>query len=155
MASTPATDVLDALGVPYRLHIHPGEVRSLAQAARERGLLSGQVVRSLLFRSENGEFVLVLAGGPARVSWRRLRRHLGVSRVTTASPSEVLEITGYEPGAVSPYGLRRVIRILADRGLRTQEALSVGAGIRNAGILLQRQDLERTLPLEYGDFTES
>jgi len=155
MPSTPVTQALEALGVPYHLHVHGGEVRSLAQAARERGLLPGQVVRSLVFRMESGEFVLVLAAGPARVSWRQLRRRLGVSRVTTASSGEVLEVTGYMPGAVSPFGLRRPIRILADRGLLAHDALSIGAGIRNAGIVLRRQDLERTLSLEYGDFTEA
>jgi hypothetical protein len=30
--------------------------------------------------------------------------------------------------------------------------LSIGAGIRNAGVILARRDLERTLPVEYGDF---
>ncbi|MCX6071948.1 MAG: YbaK/EbsC family protein [Chloroflexi bacterium] len=152
MPSTPVTQALEAISVPHRLHVHASDVRSLAQAARERGLVPGQVVRSLLFRLESGEFILVLAAGPARVSWRRLRRHLGVSRITTATPSEVQEVTGYEPGAVSPYGLRRQIRILADRTLEEHDTLSIGAGIHNAGVVLARRDLERTLPLEYGDF---
>jgi prolyl-tRNA editing enzyme YbaK/EbsC (Cys-tRNA(Pro) deacylase) len=153
MPSPPVTQALEALGVPHRLHVHASDVRSLAQAASERGLAPGQVVRSLLFRLESGEFILVLAAGPARVSWPRLRRHLGVSRLTTATPSEVLEVTGYEPGAVSPYGLRRQIRILTDRALEEHETLSIGAGIPNAGVILARKDLERTLSLEYGDFT--
>jgi Cys-tRNA(Pro)/Cys-tRNA(Cys) deacylase len=154
MPSTPVIQALEALGVPHQLHVHAGEVRSLAQAARERGLAPGQIVRSLVFRLESGEFILVLATGPARVSWPRLRRYLGVSRVTTASPDQVLEVTGYEPGAVSPYGLSRPMRILADRGLLAHDTISIGSGIRNAGVVLARQDLERTLFLEYGDFTE-
>jgi prolyl-tRNA editing enzyme YbaK/EbsC (Cys-tRNA(Pro) deacylase) len=152
MPSTPVTQALDAFGVPYRLHVHASPVRSLSEAARERGLAPEQLVRSLLFRTENGDFVLVLTPGPARISWPKLRRYLGVSRITTASPSEVHEATGYDPGAVSPYGLRNPMRILADRGLQAHERLSVGSGIRNAGVLLARQDLERTLPLEFGDF---
>ncbi len=155
MPSTPVTQALEALGVPYRLHVHASEAHSLAQLACERGLAPEQVVRSLLFRLEGGESILVLAGGPARVSWPRLRRHLSASRITTASRSEVLEITGYEPGAVSPYGLPRKLRMLADRKLQTHDTLSVGAGIRNAGVILARRDLEHTLPLEYGDLTDA
>jgi Cys-tRNA(Pro)/Cys-tRNA(Cys) deacylase len=155
MPSTPVTQALETLGVPHRLHVHASDVRSLAQAARERGLAPRQVVRSILFRLEDGEFVLVvLASGSARVSWPRLRRHLGVSRITIATPDEVLEVAGYEPGAVSPYGLRRQIRILADHPLQEQAELSIGAGIRNAGVVLARRDLERTLSLEFGDFTD-
>jgi prolyl-tRNA editing enzyme YbaK/EbsC (Cys-tRNA(Pro) deacylase) len=66
----------------------------------------------------------------------------------------VLDVTGYEPGAVSPYGLRREVRILADRTLLAQDTLSIGAGIRNAGVLLARDDLARSLPVEWADVTD-
>jgi len=154
MPSTPVTQALEALGVRYRLFVHAGPVRSLEQAARERGLAPGQIVRSLLFRLEDGGFILVLVSGPARVSWPRLRRLLGVSRLTTATPEEVLEVTGYEPGAVSPFGLNRELRLLADRGLLAHDTLSIGAGIRHAGVLLARDDLARSLTLEWADVTD-
>ena len=151
---TPVTAALDGLGLSYRLHVHSGPVRSLEQAARERGLGPDQIVRSLLFRLEGGDFVLVLMPGPNKVSWPKLRRHLSVTRLTTASVDEVETVTGYAPGAVSPYGLRREVRILADRRMTDQTTVSIGAGIRNAGVLLQTHDLLRTLEPELGDFTE-
>jgi len=48
--NTTVTEALDALEIPYRLHIHQNPLRSLEQAARERGLEPTQIVRSLLFR---------------------------------------------------------------------------------------------------------
>jgi prolyl-tRNA editing enzyme YbaK/EbsC (Cys-tRNA(Pro) deacylase) len=123
---------------PHRFHVHASKPRSLSQAARERGPAPKHLVRSLLFRLEDGQFVLVLAAGPARVSWPRLRRHLGVSRIATATPSEVLEATGYEPGAVSPFGLRPPLRLLAGQRLQAHKTLSIGAGIRSAGVVLAR-----------------
>jgi prolyl-tRNA editing enzyme YbaK/EbsC (Cys-tRNA(Pro) deacylase) len=154
MPSTPVTQALEAMGVSHRLHLHATPVRSLEQAARERGLAPGQIVRSLVFRLEDGGFILMLVAGPAQVSWPRLRRLLGVSRITTATPEEVLDVTGFEPGAVSPYGLRREIRILADRSLLAHDTLSIGAGIRHAGVLLSRDDLVRSLTLEWVDVTD-
>ncbi len=154
MPSTPVTRALEALGIPHTLHVHEQPLHSLEQAAQERGLEPGQIVRSLLFRLEDGTFVLVLAPGPAKVSWPSLRRHLGVTRLTTAPPEEVRRVTGYEPGAVSPFGLPSPLRILADRGLLAQAVVSVGAGIRNAGIILAREDLVRALQPEMGDFVE-
>ncbi len=154
MPSTPVTQALESLGVPHRLHVHAAPVRSLDQAARERGLTPGQIVRSLVFRLEDRGFILVLVAGPARIAWPRLRRLLGVSRITTATPEEVLDVTGYEPGAVSPYGLRREVRILADRSLQAHDMLSIGAGIRNAGVVLARENLERSLTLEWVDVTD-
>jgi len=153
-AGTPVTVALEALGLSYRLHLHPGPVRSLEQAARERGLTPEQIVRSLLFRLEGGSFVLVLMPGPIKVSWPKLRRHLGVTRLTTASADEVETVTGYPPGAVSPFGLLRPLRLLADRRLADQKMISIGAGIRHAGVLLQAHDLLRTLEPELGDFSE-
>jgi prolyl-tRNA editing enzyme YbaK/EbsC (Cys-tRNA(Pro) deacylase) len=153
MLTTPATRALDALSIPYRLHTHEAPVRSLEQAARERGLAPGQIVRSLVFRLEEGSFIMVLVAGPARVSWPRLRRYLQVSRLTTASLDEVLQATGYRPGTVSPYGLPQPMRLLADRGLLGPAVLSLGAGVANTGVILAREDLLRTLSPEIGDFT--
>jgi len=154
MPSTPVTRALETLEVPHQLHLHPAPVRSLEQAARERGLAPGQIVRSLVFRLEDGSFVMVLVAGPARVSWPRLRRHLHVSRLTTATPAEVLQVTGYAPGTVSPYGVLQALRLLADRSLLAYPTLSLGAGIAQAGVILGRDDLLRTLTPEMGEFTE-
>ena len=154
-SSTPVTQTLDQLGVDYQLHLHTTQLRSLDQAAEERGLDPGQIVRSLVFRLEDGSFIMVLMSGPAKVAWSKLRHHLGISRMTTASADEVREITGYETGAVSPYGLPRPLRLLADRGILDHEVLSIGAGIRNAGVILKRADLLRTLKPELGDFSEN
>jgi Cys-tRNA(Pro) deacylase len=152
--STAATQALDRLGIPYRLFLHSSTVRSLEQAALERGLDPNQIVRSLVFRLEKGSFVLVLVAGPAQVAWPKLRHHLGVSRLTTADRQEVIQATGYAPGTVSPLGLASPLPILADRSLTTQDVLSVGAGIPNAGIILRRVDLLSAIQPVIGDFCQ-
>lgn len=139
--STPVTRYLDDHKVPYRLFRHPGPLRSLEQAAEERGQQPGQVVRSLLFRLAAGEFVMVLVAGPAQVNWRALRRYLGESRLTTASREEVIAQTGYEPGAVAPFGLPHPTRILVDRSVLAEEELSIGSGVRGTALILRTQDL--------------
>jgi Cys-tRNA(Pro)/Cys-tRNA(Cys) deacylase len=152
MTTTPVTEQLDELRIPHELHIHEKPLRSLQQAAQERGLEPSQIIRSLLFRCEDESYVLVLMAGPHKVNWPKLRRYLGVSRITTATSKQVLEVTGYAPGAVSPFGLANPIRILADRSILTYEKISLGAGIPNAGVILKREDLLHALDLELGDF---
>jgi Cys-tRNA(Pro)/Cys-tRNA(Cys) deacylase len=153
--STPVTRALDALHIPHRLHRHPLPVRSLEQAAAERGLQPEQLVRSLLFRLEDGNFVMVLMPGPAQVSWAKLRHYLGVSRLTTATAEQVKQVTGYPPGAVSPFGLVHPVRLVADRQLLDQPQISLGAGERNAGVTLQVADLMRVLKPEVADLTST
>lgn len=146
--TTAATEALDRLRIPYRLFVHERRLRSLQQAAVERGLAPEQIVRSLLFRTETGEFVLVLMAGPDQVHWPQLRRHLGVSRLTTASAAEVQAVTGYRPGEVSPFGLPQPLRLLADQRLLAQDEISLGAGLPNSGIILDREQALQALDPE-------
>ena len=147
-ASQPAPPVAQALaaqGIPHRVFRHPGPVNSLAQAAAERGHTPDQVIRSLLFRVNGDDFVMVLVAGPNQISWRALRRYLGQSRLTTATADEVVQVTGYRPGAVAPFGLPRPLRVLVDDSVFAVEEVSLGSGVRGAAVILQRDDLRRAL----------
>lgn len=152
-ASTPVTLALDSLGIPYRFFRHPGQVRSLEQAAGERGQQPEQVVRSILFRLGQDKFVMVLVAGPRQISWPALRSYLGQSRLTMASEEEVLAVTGYPLGAVSPFGLPAPLRIMVDKSVLEQEEVSIGSGVRNTTVIMRRDDLLRALgEVEMGGF---
>jgi len=140
-ASTPVTAALDAAGIPYRFFVHPGPVHSLEQAAAERGQTPDQVVRSIVFRLAAGEFVMVLCAGARQISWPALRQYLSVSRVSMASRDEVREVTGYELGAVSPFGLPTPLRILIDESVLSSAEISLGSGVRGTTVILRRDDL--------------
>lgn len=143
--TTPVTRALDELGIPYRLFQHPGPIHSLEQAAQERGQQPEQVVRSIVFRLAEDEFIMVLAAGPQQISWPALRSYLGTSRMTMASEEEVLAATGYPRGAVSPFGTRRQMRILVDPHVWQPDELSIGSGVRGLTVILSRDDLRRAL----------
>jgi Cys-tRNA(Pro)/Cys-tRNA(Cys) deacylase len=146
---------LSRLEIPYRLFQHAGSVTSLEQAASERGQSTEQVVRSILFRLGEGNFVMVLMPGPQQVSWPTLRTYLGQSRLTMASEAEVLAATGYRVGAVSPLGLPGPMRILADESVFIHAEISIGSGERGMAIILKSTDLQKSIPnLEVGQFTK-
>jgi Cys-tRNA(Pro) deacylase len=143
---TPVGKVLAARKVAHRAFVHPGPIRSLEQAAAERGQRPEQVVRSLLFRIAADDFVMVLVAGAQQVAWRALREVLGESRLTTASREEVKRITGYELGAVAPFGLPQPLRILVDESVLAEKEISIGSGVRGTTIILRTHDLLRALP---------
>ena len=145
MDSTPVSQVLAQLNIPHREFRHAGPVRSLEQAAAERGQQPEQIIRSLLFRIAAGEFVMVLMAGPQQIDWKALRRYLGEKRLTTASEEEMLRVTGYERGAVAPFGLPAPIRILADDSVFEPEEVSLGSGVRGTTNILSSADLRQAL----------
>lgn len=143
--STPVSEALNELGITHRVFRHPGPVRSLEQAAEERGQDPEQVVRSLLFRVSAEQFVMVLIAGSQQVDWRALRSTLEESRLTTASRDEVLRVTGYDLGAVSPFGLPQPVPLIVDESVLIPEELSIGSGVRGVTIILSRDELLRAL----------
>jgi Cys-tRNA(Pro)/Cys-tRNA(Cys) deacylase len=143
--ATPVSRALTQLGIPHRVFRHAGPVHSLEQAAAERGQLPAQVVRSLLFRRAEGLYFMVLVAGPAQISWKALRQHVGQSRLTLATPEEVREVTGYEIGAVAPFALPAPIPVLVDQSILAQEELSIGSGVRGATVILHTEALMQAL----------
>jgi Cys-tRNA(Pro)/Cys-tRNA(Cys) deacylase len=143
--ASPVSRVLSEVGIPHRVFHHPGPIESLEQAARERGQRPEQVIRSLLFRLGSDEFVMVLMAGPAQVPWPRLRSYLGQSRLTTATAEEVLAVTGFPLGAVSPFGLPDPLRIIGDESIFLEDEVSIGSGLRGTTIILSQPDLRRAL----------
>ncbi len=149
----PVARALAAQGLPFRIFRHQQPIRSLEQAAAERGQQPEQIVRSILFRLKKGEFILVLAAGPGQLSWPAIRAHVGRSRMTMARPEEVLAVTGYRIGTVGPFGLAQPVRLLADRRVFLPEEVSFGSGEPNVAVIMRQEDFRRALDqVESGDF---
>ena len=52
---------------------------------------------------------MVLMAGPDQVDWKKLRQLVKRSRIRMATEEEVLDVTGYRIGTVSPFGLKNQI----------------------------------------------
>jgi Cys-tRNA(Pro)/Cys-tRNA(Cys) deacylase len=152
----PVSQYLTSKNIPHRVFRHSGPVVSLEQAAQERGQRPEQIVRSIVFRLSADQFVMVLVAGLAQVSWPALRSALTVSRLSMASEEEVLRVTGYRPGAVSPFGLPAPMRILADETIFTPEEISIGSGERGTTIIMKSVEFRKALEnIEVGQFAKA
>lgn len=145
-ADLPAILELQSRHIAHRIFVHSGPVHSLEQAAEERGQTPDQVVRSLLFRLAEDEFVMVLVAGSAQIPWKALRKFFGRRRLTMASKEEVLQWTGYQIGAVTPLGLPNPIPVYIDQSVILQKELSLGSGKRGTAIVLESLALLAALP---------
>ena len=75
-----ALAALDASGLRYRIARH-APVRSLAEAAAARQLLGTQLVKTLVVRRAEDDFLFVLVPGGRTISWPKLRALLGLSLI--------------------------------------------------------------------------
>jgi Cys-tRNA(Pro)/Cys-tRNA(Cys) deacylase len=154
METPPVSSALEELGIPHKVFRHENPVTSFEQAAGDRGQRASQIVRSILFRIAEDEFIMALVAGPAQISWKALRKHLGRSRISMATEDEVFAVTGYRVGTVSPFGLPHQLKVLIDASVTPalacgasvrEEEISIGSGMRNTAIILKSMDLHHAL----------
>ena len=141
----PASLALDALGIEHRVFIHDKPVTSFEEAASHRNQRPGQIVRSILFNIRPDEYLMVLVAGPDQIDWKKLRQFVKRSRVRMATEEEVLEVTGYRIGTVSPFGVKKQVQVLIDASVLKEAEVSVGSGVRNMAIIMQSAELRKAL----------
>jgi len=145
MEKPPASIALDEQNIPHRVFKHEKPLLSFEQAAAERNQRPEQIVRSILFQIRPEEFVMVLVAGRDQVDWRKFRQLVGRSRVRMATEEEVLQVTGYRVGTVSPLGLKNQVRVMIDESVLREEEISLGSGVRQMAIIMKSADLRRVL----------
>ena len=116
-----------ATSAEARLEEFGSGTSTAAEAARTIGCELAQVVKSIVFQCENGA-VVALVPGDRRADAGKVARAVRAPAARVARPAEVEAATGFEPGAVAPFPLPRVGRVLVDRSLLAHERVWVGAG---------------------------
>ena len=114
-----------------------------------------QIIKSILFMVD-GQPVLAVACGKSSIERRAIADLYGVGkkRVKLATPEMVLEISGYEVGAMPPFGHRQLLTTLIDpRVLDSSEAYA-GGGAENALVRLNPQEILRVTGAKVLDLIE-
>lgn len=154
-AATPRDRVLaalDAAGVPYRVITH-GPVRSLAEAAVARGVEPADVIKTLVVRRGETDYVLVLVPGDRTLAWPKLRSHLGVSRLSMPDAGEAQQATGFARGTITPFGTGRAWPVVADARVAGR-TITLGAGEHGVAVAVDADHAVRALEADVEDVSE-
>lgn len=151
-SSNPALAALTASGLEHEVTRH-GPVRSLAEAAAVRGVEARDIVKTLVVRRADDDFLFVLVPGDREISWPKLRAHLGVSRLSMPDAATARDVTGYERGTITPFGSIRPWPVIADATMLGRR-VSIGAGAHGVAALADAAELVRVLHAEVADVTE-
>jgi Cys-tRNA(Pro) deacylase len=134
-------------GVEARIEEFRTRTPTAEDAARAVGCKLAQIVKSLVLDCD-GLPVVVLVPGDRRADTRKVAQAAGARRASVAGPDQVRSVTGFEPGAVAPFPLPRVSRVLVDRQVLVHDRVWIGAGSPNHLATLAPADLVRLAKAE-------
>lgn len=158
--SSPVSELLtehainyDVIEIPLSEDKKP--IRNLEELLSSQGRDPNSVVRSLLFKTGSGQFVLLAVAGGGRADWAALRKQLGEKKLRMAEFDEVSEATGYVVGAVPPIALPETIAVLADNSAFQFEQVIIGSGVLGYALALSANDLQKVMPnVPVGEFVK-
>ena len=116
--------------------------RTALDAASSLNCEVGAIIKSLLFKSEKG-FFLCLVAGDRKASLNKLKKFLNLKDLSMAAAEDVKNITGFTIGGVSPIGHVSKINILIDSSLKRYNSLFAAAGHPNCVFKINFDDLQK------------
>jgi Cys-tRNA(Pro)/Cys-tRNA(Cys) deacylase len=147
-----AAAALAEAGIEHLIVRH-GPVRSLAEAAEARGVTPDRVIKTLVVRRGEDDYVFVLVPGGRQISWPKLRAVLGVNRLSMPDAETARAATGYERGTITPFGSLTAWPVVADAGVKG--TVSIGGGAHGVSATVSAEDLVWALRAAVADVTET
>jgi len=147
-----AIEALTSAGVTHRVVRHP-PVHSVSEAAEAAGVTVADVIKTIVVRRAADDFVFVLVPGDRAISWPKLRAVLGVHRLSLPDAGAAMDATGYERGTITPFGASTAWPVVADERV-VGRTIRIGAGERDAAVVLAADDVLRVLDASVADVTD-
>ena len=149
-ASTPALDALAGSDVAYRV-VRTERARSAEESAAFQGIPVGALLRTIVVRRGEGDYLFVLVPAGRRFDWPRLRDHLGVRRLTLPDADEARAVTGYERYTITPFGSTEPWPVIVDAVAMHEAVVAIGGGGFGVNVHLAPSELVRALQAEIVD----
>jgi Cys-tRNA(Pro)/Cys-tRNA(Cys) deacylase len=151
---TPALAAAAASGVAHAV-VRTGAAGSAEEAAQLQGIPLGALLRTIVVRRGDDDYLFVLVPAGRRFDWPKLRAHLGVSRMSLPDADEARDVTGYERYTITPFGATRAWPVIVDATILGEPVVSIGGGARGVNIHLAPSDLVAALGADVVEVTQA
>lgn len=112
---------------------------------------SKNFIKSIIYKTEEGEVILVATRGDLEINETKLSNALGGLDIELADEDTVKEVTGARVGFASPIGLKKKIRIFADYSIKSVADAIVGGNKDDTHI--KNVNIQRDFHIDvWGDF---
>jgi Cys-tRNA(Pro) deacylase len=151
-AGTPGTIAAEGLGLAFDV-VRTDRPNSVEESAVLQGIAVDRLLRTIVVRRAADDYVFVLVPGGRQIDWPKLRAHLGVSRLSLPDADEAKAATGYERGAITPFGSRTAWPVIADATVEVADRIAIGGGARGVNLHLRAADLIAATGADVADVT--
>ena len=152
MPDTPATVAVASMGIAHRV-VTTEPAGSAEESAALQGIPLGALLRTIVVRRGEDDYLFVLVPAGRRFDWPKLRAHLGVSRMSLPDADEAQRVTGYVRYTITPFGSTRAWPVIADAAIEAQPVVAIGGGARGVNLHLAPADLVAALAATVVDVT--
>lgn len=105
---------------------------TVALAAQAHGVEPGRIAKTLAFRLREGDTVLLVAAGDARIDNKKFKDRFGKGKMLASE--DVMELTGHPVGGVCPFGLARPLAVFLDQSLQQYDEVLPAAGATHTAV---------------------
>ena len=146
-AKTNAVRMLEAADVRYDLREYEVDEEDLSapHVADAIGLPPEQVFKTLVVRGDRNGILLAAIPANTELDLKALAAASGNKKVELVAVKEVLGLTGYIRGGVSPVGTRKPYPLYLDETADLWDFISVSAGVRGMQMLVAPDGLARVV----------
>jgi Cys-tRNA(Pro)/Cys-tRNA(Cys) deacylase len=152
MTEASALTAIESSSLKFQVTRH-GPVRSLDEAAQARGVDPADIIKTLVVRRADDDYLFVLVPGDRTISWPKLRDLLGISRVSMPDAVVAREVTGYERGTITPFGSATAWPVIADDRVAGR-TVSIGGGAHGVAFTVDGTALIEALAAQQADVTD-
>lgn len=114
--------------------------------------LTGTETKSLFLKGKSGSYYLYITLSNERMDQKLIKNILG-EKVKLVSGDEMIELTGMQPGCMTPFGLKDnlVKSIVIDPKIYDKEKLILAFGSETMSMEIEKDELKKLLDSTYDD----
>jgi Ala-tRNA(Pro) deacylase len=133
--------LLEDRDVEYEIIKHNKIINTALEGAESLGIQLGETAPTLILRTDQGYYSLIISGNYGRVDMDFMRNLLQVQEIRLAKPKEVEEVTGSSIGNVSL--INPSIPTIFDRELYRFSHIFGGTGERQTTLKIRPREVEQ------------
>ena len=150
---SPAEQDAAARGIAIEVVERPA-ANSLQEAAAAQGINPADIVKTLVVKRHDGDYLLALIPGDRQIDWAKLRAVVGVNKLRLPDAEDALAATGYARGTITPFGAQGNWPVYADASV-VGRRISMGAGASGRSLWVEADDLIRGFGATVADISKS